>query len=65
MSSLKLLSASSTLDGIDRCKLRAKDLVQGSELFLHMLDSPDPVCTACAAAALSKLVSAGSITVHQ
>jgi hypothetical protein len=63
MSSLKLLSARTMLDGINRRELRANDLVQGSELFLHMLDSSDPICTACAAAALHQLVTAGAIPV--
>jgi hypothetical protein len=47
MSSLKLLSATTIIHGINSCNIQAKDLVQGSELFLHMLESPDPVCTAC------------------
>jgi hypothetical protein len=61
MSSLKLLSATTIIHGINSCNIQAKDLVQGSELFLHMLESPDPVCTACGTAAVNQLVAAGDI----
>jgi hypothetical protein len=65
MSSLKLLSVSSLLEGIYRYKFRANDLAQGTELFKHMLDSSsDPVSTECAVAALATLIRAGTVPIE-
>jgi hypothetical protein len=62
MSSLEFLAATSIIEGFEQGQIRAKDLVQGSELFLHMLDSSaDPISTACAAIAVDHLIWAGTI----
>jgi hypothetical protein len=67
MSCLRTLCASAILDAVQDASsppygdLRPKDLVQGSALFVHMLDSIDPLITACGDAAVHKLLAAGAI----
>lgn len=61
MSSLTLLCASTILDAVDGRQIDAEDLTEGRALFVHMLDTPHPVSTACGSAAVHKMLAAGAI----